>query len=146
LHYDFEYDQRGSFGELFSTSIISDYWQKVALQHQWVDVRTVLKTDDLYRDANVDWELTQKMMQTTDDEAKGKLWLTQGFLGGTRGDLRISVGRSRSGWLAPVVAQGAAAAAARFLDDGPYVLNDVPRWSADALALEELWYNEAIDL
>lgn len=146
LHYNFEYDQLVSFGELFSTSIISDYWQKVALQHQWVDVRTVLKTDDLYRDANVDWELTQKMMQTTFDEAKGKLWLTQGFLGGTRSNLSTTLGREGSDYTAAIIAHSTGAASVAIWKDVPGVLNADPRWYTDAVKLDELSYNEAIEL
>lgn len=146
LHYDFEYDQLVSFGELFSTSIISDYWQQAALQHQWVDVRTVLKTDDLYRDANVDWALTQKMMQATFDEAQGKLWLTQGFLGGTRSNLSTTLGREGSDYTAAIIAHTMGASSVAIWKDVPGVLNADPRWYPDAVKLDELSYNEAIEL
>ncbi|WP_088655293.1 aspartate kinase [Geofilum rhodophaeum] len=146
LHYDFEYDQVVSFGELFSTSIISDYWQKEALEHQWVDVKTVLKTDDLYRDANVDWELTQSRMQDTFDEAKGRLWLTQGFLGGTRSNLTTTLGREGSDYTAAIIAHTMGAASVSIWKDVPGVLNADPRWYPDAVKLDELSYNEAIEL
>ena len=60
MHFDYEYDQVVSYGELLSTAIIADYWESQGLDCCWQDVRNLLKTDDLYRDANVDWELTTK--------------------------------------------------------------------------------------
>lgn len=65
MHFDYEYDQIVSFGEMFSTHIISAYLNYSGVSNKWVDVRQVLKTDDFYRDANVDWEMTTKLMNRT---------------------------------------------------------------------------------
>ena len=56
----FIYDQVVGFGELASTTIISAYLSEIKIENKFLDVRTCIKTDDNYRDANVDWELTQK--------------------------------------------------------------------------------------
>ena len=54
--YDFEYDRIVSFGERISTAIISEYLNSVLLENQLVDIRTALKTDNNYRDANIEIE------------------------------------------------------------------------------------------
>ena len=61
-NYNFVYDQIVSFGELISTTIVSHYFNHENLINQWLDVRNYIKTDNTYRDANVDWENTQKTL------------------------------------------------------------------------------------
>ena len=62
-NYSFIYDQTVSFGELISTTIICDYLRSVGLPAQWLDARSCVKTDSYYRDANLDWELTQSKIK-----------------------------------------------------------------------------------
>ena len=59
-NYNFVYDQIVSFGELISTKIISHYMNYMGIKTQWLDVRELIKTDNNYRDATVDWESTQQ--------------------------------------------------------------------------------------
>ena len=58
--YNYEYDQIICFGELVSTQIVSDYLNYSGTANQWIDVRNCLRTDEMYRDANVDWGLTEE--------------------------------------------------------------------------------------
>jgi aspartate kinase len=59
-NYNFVYDQIVSYGELISTTIISQFMGWMGIKTHWLDVRNFIKTDATYRDANVDWELTHK--------------------------------------------------------------------------------------
>ena len=56
--YDYYYDQIVSTGELLSTSLISAYLNDAGIGSHWIDVRDVLRTDDDFRDSNIDWEYT----------------------------------------------------------------------------------------
>ena len=55
MNFDYEYDQIVAFGELISTQIISSYFNKIGLRNRWVVVRNCLKTDDQFREANINW-------------------------------------------------------------------------------------------
>lgn len=145
-HFDFEYDQIVSFGEMFSTKIVSDFWLASGLRNQWVDVRTVLKTDDLYRDANVDWELSSELMKETFLFAAESLYLTQGFLGGTLSNLTTTLGREGSDYSAAIIGYVLDATEVTIWKDVPGVLNADPRWYHEAVKINELSYNEAIEL
>ncbi len=145
-HFDFEYDQIVSFGEMFSTKIVSDYWLKMALLNQWVDVRTVLKTDDLYRDANVNWELSAELMKETFQFEADSIYLTQGFLGGTLSNLTTTLGREGSDYSAAIFGYVLDATEVTIWKDVPGVLNADPRWYQEAVKINELSYNEAIEL
>src|SRR5690606_19185623 len=58
--YGFVYDQVVGYGELVSTTILSAYFNEIGIANQWLDVRTLIKTNDDYRDAIVNGEWTQR--------------------------------------------------------------------------------------
>ena len=58
--YDYYYDQIVCTGELMSTVIVHHYLLEQALPSQWLDVRDLIRTDDNFRDANIDWNFTQQ--------------------------------------------------------------------------------------
>ena len=48
-NYDYEYDQIVSFGEMFSTKIISEYFNCEQQKNVWIDIRKYLKTNSIYK-------------------------------------------------------------------------------------------------
>lgn len=61
--YDYYYDQVVCAGELFSTAIVSAYLNETGVSNKWLDVRDIIRTDNDFRDATIDWEFTrQKQM------------------------------------------------------------------------------------
>ena len=146
MHYDFEYDQIISFGELMSTAIVSDYLNKENLKCKWIDVRTILKTDDLYRDANVNMDLTVELMKKTFTFNDVNVYLTQGFLGGTLSNITTTLGREGSDYTAAIIGNALDAKSVTIWKDVPGVLNADPRLDADASKIDELSYMEAIEL
>jgi len=145
-NFDFEYDQIVSFGEMFSTKIVADYWTSSDIGNMWVDVRTVIKTDDLYRDSNVNWELTSELVTKTFSFNKENIYITQGFLGGTLSNLTTTLGREGSDYSAAIIGYVMKADAVTIWKDVPGILNADPRWSTNAVKINELSYNEAIEL
>ena len=61
--YAYEYDQIVSVGELLSTTIISAYLNKCGFTNRWLDARDIIRTDNTHRNACVDWELTESLIQ-----------------------------------------------------------------------------------
>ncbi|MGB6267954.1 MAG: aspartate kinase, partial [Olleya sp.] len=92
--YNFVYDQVIGFGELLSTTIISQYLAIQGFDNQWLDVRQLIKTDDYYRRANVNWEQTQQLVTKNIDTKK--LNITQGFLGSDKNNFTTTLGREGS--------------------------------------------------
>src|SRR5690606_3681993 len=58
--YDYAYDQIVCIGELLSTTIFVNLLKQQNLNYEWIDARDVIRTDDTYRDAHVDWEYSEK--------------------------------------------------------------------------------------
>ena len=52
-NYNFVYDQVVSFGELVSTTIVSHFFNSQGIENTWIDVRPLIKTDNAYRDGQV---------------------------------------------------------------------------------------------
>ncbi|HXL57818.1 MAG TPA: hypothetical protein VN958_16265, partial [Chitinophagaceae bacterium] len=66
--YDYYYDQIVCVGELLSTTIISHFLNEMNISNKWIDVRDILRTDDNFRDANVDWNYTAQKVNQLKEE------------------------------------------------------------------------------
>ena len=65
--YDYIYDQLVSIGEMVSTRIVAEYLKECSLKVEWIDARELIKTDNNYREGKVDWELTNKCINSRID-------------------------------------------------------------------------------
>jgi len=146
LNYDFEYDQIVPFGELMSTFIVSTYLNKKGWLNAWVDVRKVLRTDDLFRSAGVNWELTSELMKEAFSFEDTQRYITQGFIGSTDTNLTTTLGREGSDYTGAIIAYALDAESLSIWKDVPGVLNADPRWYPKARMINELSYWEAIEL
>jgi len=143
-NYNFVYDQIVSFGELLSTTILSHYMNYRDLKTTWIDVRNYIKTDATYRDAEVDWERTQKNISKI---AKKKvLHITQGFLGSDDNGFTTTLGREGSDYTAAIFAYCLNAQSVTIWKDVPGVMNADPRYFENAILLNQISYREAIEL
>ncbi|MEW2920996.1 aspartate kinase [Muricauda sp. ANG21] len=142
--YAFVYDQVVGYGELLSTTIISSYLNEIGLSNTWLDVRTLIKTDTNYRDAQINWERTQAGVTAHVDMSK--LNITQGFLGSDDNNFTTTLGREGSDYSAAILAYCLNAESVTIWKDVPGVLNADPRNFKETLLLEQISYREAIEL
>ena len=141
----FVYDQIVSYGELISTKIISEYLNENGVKNTWLDVRTCIVTDANYRDARVDWDLTQKRI--SEKVHKKGITITQGFLGAERGNnFTTTLGREGSDYTAAIFAYCLNAERVTIWKDVPGVLNADPRHFSKTTLLNHISYREAIEL
>lgn len=142
--YSFVYDQVIGFGELLSTSIISQYLVFKGFENHWQDVRQLIKTDNYYRNANVNWEETQQLVTKHIDSKK--LNITQGFLGSDANNFTTTLGREGSDYTAAILAYCLNAGSVTIWKDVPGVLNADPRHFKNTQLLNSISYTEAIEL
>jgi len=143
-NYNFVYDQVIGFGELISTTIISNYLNMIGVTNSWLDVRDLIKTDDYYRNAKINWNQTQTLISAQVDAKK--LNITQGFLGSDANNFTTTLGREGSDYTAAVFAYCLNANSVTIWKDVPGVLNADPRYFENAELLHQLSYTEAIEL
>ena len=143
-NYNFVYDQVVSYGDIISTTIVSHYFNHAGLKNNWIDVRNFIKTDNTYRDANVDWEKTQQLISK--GVKKKALNITQGFLGSDENNFTTTLGREGSDYTAAIFAYCLSAESVTIWKDVPGVLNADPRYFENAVLLNQISYREAIEL
>ena len=142
--HSFVYDQVIGFGELLSTTIISQYLNDNGIKNNWIDVRNLIKTDSNYRDAGIDWEETQTNISNTIN--KSLLNITQGFLGSDANFFTTTLGREGSDYTAAIFAYCLNAKSVTIWKDVPGVLNADPRYFQHTQLLRKIPYQEAIEL
>lgn len=142
--YNFVYDQVVGYGELLSTTIIHAYLNKSNIPCEFLDVRNFIKTDSNYRDVKVNWEKTQE--RVTKGIEKGKLYITQGFLGSDDNNFTTTLGREGSDYTAAIIAYCLNAESVTIWKDVPGVLNADPRYFEETQLLNRISYREAIEL
>lgn len=143
-NYDFVYDQVVAFGELISTSIVSEYLMTQDLENVWHDCRNLIDTDSTYRDANVNWEQTQSKIKAHIN--LDELNITQGFIGSDDNNFTTTLGREGSDYTAAILAYCLNAENVIIWKDVPGVLNGDPNVFKNTELLHQISYEEAIEL
>jgi aspartate kinase len=143
-NYNFVYDQIVSYGEIVSTTIVSHYFNHSGMKNNWIDVRNFIKTNNNYRDADVDWERTQQFISKGIN--KKALSITQGFLGSDDNNFTTTLGREGSDYTAAIFAYCLNAESVTIWKDVPGVMNADPRFFENAMLLNQISYREAIEL
>uniref|UniRef100_UPI0040479599 aspartate kinase n=1 Tax=Polaribacter sp. TaxID=1920175 RepID=UPI0040479599 len=144
-NYNFIYDQIVCFGELLSTKIMSAYLTNNGLQNEWLDIRTIIKTDQKYRKANVNWDQTLQNCQLYID--KNQLYITQGFISAdSLNQKTTTLGREGSDFTAGILAYCLDAESVTIWKDVVGVLNADPRVFKKTVLLKEISYQEAIEM
>jgi aspartate kinase len=148
-NYDYDYDQIVSFGEVLSTTIISEYLNHKGVACHWADARRLVRTDSTYREGKVNWEKTIDLVKAEWDKVKGKgmkIMLSQGFIGHTAELNVTTLGREGSDFSAAIFAYVLDAENVTIWKDVPGVLNADPKYFSEAVMLKRISYKEAIEL
>jgi len=146
--FNYYYDQIVCIGELLSTTIISHFLQTAGISNQWVDVRDVFATDDQFRAANINWEITGSRLieQIIPLFDKTKIVLTQGFIGSTDANESTTLGREGSDYSAAIFANMLDADSLTIWKDVEGVMNADPKTFPEAIYIRELGYDEVIEM
>lgn len=146
--YNYYYDQIVCAGELLSTIIINFYCNEEKIYNKWIDVRDLLRTDDTFRDAVIDWDITKK---NTEEKLLPlfnacDIVITQGFIGSTDENESTTLGREGSDYTAAVFANVINAESVTIWKDVEGVMNADPKDIADAVTIAHLSYREVIEM
>lgn len=141
------YDQVVCVGELLSTHIISAYLTSLSFNHQWIDARSIILTNDRYKEGRVLWKETQeKIDHLILSNPDVSCFITQGFIGSTLQNTSTTLGREGSDFTAAILAYTTNAEKVSIWKDVPAVLNADPKLFEQTIPLHEISYEEAIEL
>ena len=146
--FSLEYDQIVCLGEVLSTKIVHAFLAKENFSVAWSDARKLIKTDDTYRDGNVDWDKTQTAVETelTPLYKEKRIVITQGFIGSSDQNKTVTLGREGSDYSAGIFAFCTNADSVTIWKDVPGMLNADPKYFNDTVKLDEISFKEAIEL
>ncbi|HEX8516473.1 MAG TPA: aspartate kinase [Bacteroidia bacterium] len=146
--YNYDYDKIVSMGEIISSKIVSKYLNSAGVTNSWWDVRGLVQTDNTYREGKVDWELTQELVskELVPYFKAQDIIVTQGFLGGTSENFTTTLGREGSDYTAAILAFTLNAESVTIWKDVPGVLNADPKWFDKTEKLDQISYQDAIEL
>lgn len=146
FQYNFEYDQIVPAGEIISTKIVDAYLKFAGINSIWMDIRKYLKTDNNYREANIDWELSDKLIRDAFNFKNGEVYVTQGFIASTTSNLSTTLGREGSDYTAAVLAHIMDIQDITIWKDVSGVRNADPKYFEDTVKLDKISYRDAIEL
>ena len=142
--FDYYYDQVVCMGELLSTCIISHYLNETGIVNEWVDVRDLIRTDNTFRDAAIDWTITSERIQNL--KSTSNILITQGFIGCTDDNESTTLGREGSDYTAAVFANILNAQSLSIWKDVEGVMNADPKLFPEAQLIAELSFTEVIEM
>ncbi|MDI9365316.1 MAG: aspartate kinase [Flavobacterium sp.] len=143
--FDYYYDQIVCIGELLSTAIVSFYFNEIGVANTWLDVRDIVRTDNNFRDAIIDWAKTKTAVSSL-NFATDNIFLTQGFIGATDDNESTTLGREGSDFTAAIFANLLNASSLTIWKDVAGVMNVDPKQFPDAELIPELSFEEVIEM
>jgi aspartate kinase len=146
--YNYYYDQIVCCGELLSSTLISGFLIEEKIQNKWIDVRDLIRTDDSFRDAKVDWDISRKNVseKLLPLFEENNFVVTQGFIASTDENESTTLGREGSDYTAAIFAELSDAESVTIWKDVNGVMNADPKDFPDAATIEELSYKEVIEM
>ena len=129
-----------SFGERLSAYIISEF-----LNGEFLDARELVKTDDNFGNAKVDFESTNKNIRRYFEEHK-KLQIITGFIASTPKNETSTIGRGGSDLTASIFGAALSCEEIEIWTDVDGVMTADPRKVLNAFPVEEMSYEEAMEL
>jgi len=146
--YDYTYDQIVSIGELLSSKILVHFLKHLNILCEWLDIRDIILTDNTYRDARVQWDVTLSNAKSKIEPLLNKVnhVVTQGFIGSTSENFTTTLGREGSDYTAAILSFCLDAESMHIWKDVPGVLTGDPRIFDEVIKLPRLSYKEAIEM
>jgi len=146
--YDYSYDQVVCMGEIFSSRMFACYLRQNNVASEWIDIRTVVRTDDTYRDAVVDIEYSKQQAESLIGKqlSRGKIVVTQGFIGATAEGKSVTLGREGSDYTAAILASMLQLESLTIWKDVNGLQNADPKLFPNTVKIEAISYNEVIEM
>lgn len=136
-----------SFGERNSNLIITSALQHSGVDAEYVDARTIIKTNKDFGAAKVNFKVSNELIKARllDSKTTGTTVVT-GFIGSDVGGLTTTLGRGGSDYTAAILASGLDAEILEIWTDVDGVLTSDPRKVGKAYSLPTLSYAEAMEM
>ena len=111
-----------------------------------MDIRESFKSDNTFREARINWSLSSGFTKKNFNFRNSRVYITQGFIASTENNLTTTLGREGSDFTAAILAHLLLAKHVTIWKDVPGVLNADPKWFDNTVKLDNISYQDAIEL
>lgn len=132
-------------GEVLSASIIAAYFNANGIASTYVDARQLVRTDEQFGSARVDFNATNQRIREHFRKLKGHAVIT-GFIGSTQKGEMTTLGRGGSDYSAAIFGAALSATEIQIWTDVDGVMTADPRKVKKAFSVPTMTYNEAMEL
>lgn len=139
-------DRIVSYGELLSSKIISAYMLSAGVEHDWIDSRTVIKTNSNFGFAAVNFSDTNVLINEKVAASANKIFLAPGFIASDEQGHTTTLGRGGSDYTAAIFAAAVQADCLEIWTDVTGMMTADPRWVPNAKTISHISYQEAMEL
>jgi aspartokinase/homoserine dehydrogenase 1 len=139
-------DRIVSYGELLASRIISDRFTASGIGNAWVDSRDLVRTDNNYGHAAVDFVQTNVLCADYFSAAPQNLFIMPGFVARDGNGNGTTLGRGGSDYTAAIVAAAVNANSLEIWTDVSGMMTADPRLVRHAKILPHISYQEAMEL
>lgn len=147
LPYNEWYDQLVSMGELLSSRLTYAWLSSQGMAIHWLDARSCIRTDDHFREGQVQWETTRALIrEQVLPILPHQLVLTQGFIGGTADGRTTTLGREGSDFTAAIFASCLGAESVTVWKDVDGIMNADPKRVKNTIKYASIPYKEAAEM
>jgi aspartokinase/homoserine dehydrogenase 1 len=134
-----------SFGERLSALVIANAFARIGIDAEFLDARHVVRTDDSFGRAVPLFEETNALIKQHFD-THAALQVVTGFIGSTADSQTTTLGRGGSDYSASIFGAALQASAIEIWTDVDGVLTSDPRKVAKAYPIDQISYEEAMEL
>ncbi len=134
-----------SFGERLSAFIIAEAMKDRGIAAEYLDARAVIRTDDTFGSAKVDFAVTNKNIVGHFASRKAVQVIT-GFIATADSGETTTLGRSGSDYTAAIFAAALNATDLEIWTDVDGMMTADPRWVKKAFTVPQMSYEEAMEL
>nr|WP_293833070.1 bifunctional aspartate kinase/homoserine dehydrogenase I [uncultured Arsenicibacter sp.] len=134
-----------SFGERLSTVVITECLKSRGVSAQFCDARTIIKTDDQFGHAEVNYTLTNQLIQEYFAKSTA-LQLITGFIASTEKGETTTLGRGGSDYTASIIGAALNADIIDIWTDVDGMMTADPRKVPNAFNIPTITYAEAMEL
>ena len=136
-----------SLGERASAPIVASAFRSAGAPAFAADARTLIRTDDTFGEANVDFEASSHLIQRAlQDLPADRIAVVTGYIASTSDGITTTLGRSGSDFTATILGRALRAERVVIWTDVDGVLSADPRDVPEAFPLARLSYTEAAEM
>jgi len=135
-------------GELLSSPVVAAAFRADGVNGVWVDVRPMMRTNDDFTRAAVQFDVANPRLKEgfTEAFANGAVPVTQGFIGSTTDGVTTTIGRGGSDYSASIIGAAVDADEIQIWTDVDGIMTTDPRISPEAAKVKIISFAEASEL